>query len=304
MLTFLVLVFVTAISCEHFDELGLHFDYNTEYAPQYDSYKPRDYHFNYAVSDPHTGDHKSQWEVRENGVVRGGYSLLEPDGTTRIVEYIADEGGFRAVVKKIGTALYPEHVETLRPIIEQAIPETAHYRTYDGQISNYANTLDNPLPHVEPLLAEIPRVAEIHDDQHPTLVHPIPYQIQKPSFLYQHQQIYPGTIEVHQDSLQDNNQYLLVEPKASGYGGEVLPVIPIAPTYHTTIEYHGLTGNLEDDTRYNNAEPSRNYEYQGDYSERVHKVVRAPVSKGYNDMKSHKSTSQQFIIYYPDQNES
>lgn len=61
------------------------------------------YAFEYGVSDPYTGDHKSQWETKDvHGTVRGSYSLLEPDGTTRIVDYIADQHGFRAVVKKIG----------------------------------------------------------------------------------------------------------------------------------------------------------------------------------------------------------
>lgn len=77
--------------------------------------KPKDYQFEYAVSDPHTGDHKSQWESKQDGVVRGFYSLLEPDGTTRIVEYIADDHGFRAVVKKIGTAVHPEPEPIVRP---------------------------------------------------------------------------------------------------------------------------------------------------------------------------------------------
>lgn len=38
----------------------------------------------------------------------GGYSLYEPDGTKRVVEYTADKiHGFNAVVKKIGHAHHP-----------------------------------------------------------------------------------------------------------------------------------------------------------------------------------------------------
>lgn len=38
----------------------------------------------------------------------GGYSLYEPDGTKRIVEYTADKHhGFNAVVKKVGHAHHP-----------------------------------------------------------------------------------------------------------------------------------------------------------------------------------------------------
>ncbi|XP_018323212.1 cuticle protein 19-like [Agrilus planipennis] len=74
-----------------------------EYAPTFDNYVPADYTFEYSVSDPISGDHKSQWEHKKNGTVRGVYTFLEADGTTRYVEYVADKHGFRANVKRIGT---------------------------------------------------------------------------------------------------------------------------------------------------------------------------------------------------------
>ncbi|KAH9645325.1 hypothetical protein HF086_000488 [Spodoptera exigua] len=49
------------------------------------------YEFAYEVKDPHTGDDKSQHEARDGDVVKGVYSLHEPDGTVRIVEYHADK---------------------------------------------------------------------------------------------------------------------------------------------------------------------------------------------------------------------
>ncbi|TKX27839.1 cuticular protein RR-2 [Spodoptera litura] len=49
------------------------------------------YEFTYKVEDPHTGDKKSQHESRDGDVVKGMYSLHEPDGTVRIVEYHADK---------------------------------------------------------------------------------------------------------------------------------------------------------------------------------------------------------------------
>ncbi|XP_025198218.1 cuticle protein-like [Melanaphis sacchari] len=66
------------------------------------------YHFEYGVKDLHTQDIKSQQEVSDgNGNVKGSYSLVEPDGSTRVVEYTADrEHGFNAVVKKIEA---PQH---------------------------------------------------------------------------------------------------------------------------------------------------------------------------------------------------
>ncbi|XP_072940762.1 cuticle protein 19-like [Epargyreus clarus] len=74
-----------------------------------DYYAYPKYAFDYAVKDPHTGDHKTQWETRDGDVVKGAYSLAEPDGTTRIVEYTADKhNGFNAVVKRIGHAHHPQ----------------------------------------------------------------------------------------------------------------------------------------------------------------------------------------------------
>lgn len=57
--------------------------------------------FAYDVADPLSGDYKSQVESRVGGVVRGQYSLVDPDGTKRIVDYTADDvNGFNAVVRK------------------------------------------------------------------------------------------------------------------------------------------------------------------------------------------------------------
>jgi len=58
------------------------------------------------VNDPATYDVKSQAEYSDGKNVKGYYSLVEPDGTKRIVEYTADEYGFNAVVKKEGTPSY------------------------------------------------------------------------------------------------------------------------------------------------------------------------------------------------------
>ncbi|CAH2066265.1 unnamed protein product, partial [Iphiclides podalirius] len=79
------------------------------------------YGFNYAVNDPVTGDNKAQSEVREGDVVRGSYSLAEPDGTVRIVEYTADPvSGFNAVVKRVGQAVHPP--QALTPVVTKAVP--------------------------------------------------------------------------------------------------------------------------------------------------------------------------------------
>nr|AYA49929.1 cuticular protein 112 [Leptinotarsa decemlineata] len=67
------------------------------------------YEFNYGVADGHTGDHKSQHEVRDGDVVKGSYSVAEPDGTLRTVHYTADDhNGFNAVVSRSGHAVHPQ----------------------------------------------------------------------------------------------------------------------------------------------------------------------------------------------------
>ena len=59
------------------------------------------YSYAYDIQDALTGDSKSQHESRDGDVVQGSYSLVEPDGTVRTVEYTADPvNGFNAVVHK------------------------------------------------------------------------------------------------------------------------------------------------------------------------------------------------------------
>jgi hypothetical protein len=67
-----------------------------------DEYDPNpQYSFGYDVQDGLTGDSKSQVESRSGDVVQGSYSLVDPDGTRRTVEYTADPlNGFNAVVHR------------------------------------------------------------------------------------------------------------------------------------------------------------------------------------------------------------
>ncbi|XP_050424027.1 larval cuticle protein A3A [Adelges cooleyi] len=59
------------------------------------------YQYAYTVRDSLTGDAKDQEEVRDGDVVKGRYSLIEPDGSRRTVSYYADDvNGFNAVVQK------------------------------------------------------------------------------------------------------------------------------------------------------------------------------------------------------------
>lgn len=68
------------------------------------------YHYDYAVHDLKHHDIKHQWETRDGDKVKGEYSLIEPDGTKRIVQYEADKHtGFNAIVKRVGHAIHPTH---------------------------------------------------------------------------------------------------------------------------------------------------------------------------------------------------
>ncbi|XP_060526451.1 cuticle protein-like [Cylas formicarius] len=120
---------------------SLYNSYHGDYAGKYHNYEPSSYAYEYGVSDPHTGDHKSQWETKDKaGVVRGSYSLLEPDGSTRIVDYIADEHGFRAVVKKVDVHGHPENIEKHgepdqpQPVLVDGSPA---FKSYDGGVDAY-----------------------------------------------------------------------------------------------------------------------------------------------------------------------
>ncbi|XP_045470843.1 cuticle protein 7-like [Harmonia axyridis] len=86
------------------------------------------YNYNYGVSDAITGDNKAQSEVRDGDVVKGSYSVVEPDGSIRVVEYAADDvSGFNAVVKKIGPSAHAAPA----PVVPNPIA-AGHYGGYAG----------------------------------------------------------------------------------------------------------------------------------------------------------------------------
>ncbi|KAL0840199.1 hypothetical protein ABMA28_015489 [Loxostege sticticalis] len=73
-----------------------------------DYYAYPKYVFKYGVNDFHTGDIKTHHESRDGDVVKGQYTVVEPDGSIRTVDYTADKhNGFNAVVHK--TAPLSQH---------------------------------------------------------------------------------------------------------------------------------------------------------------------------------------------------
>lgn len=68
------------------------------------------------MQDALTGDSKSQVESRANGIVRGQYTVADPDGTRRIVDYYADPvHGFNAVVRKGPQVLVAKAAPVIAP---------------------------------------------------------------------------------------------------------------------------------------------------------------------------------------------
>lgn len=81
------------------------------------------YAFSYGVKDSLSGDDKSQHETRDGDVVKGQYSLVEADGTRRVVDYTADPiNGFNAVVSKQGLAVAPVAAVAAPAIVKTIAP--------------------------------------------------------------------------------------------------------------------------------------------------------------------------------------
>ncbi|XP_052873788.1 uncharacterized protein LOC128279106 [Anopheles cruzii] len=123
------------------------------YAPEY---AHPAYSFSYGVKDLHSGDVKSQWETRDDGIVKGHYSVVEPDGSIREVDYTADsKTGFNAVVKT--------HGPNAHPVQDDHHPH--HHQYYDehhsqSKINHFSKgqdhlILSSDLPHHEKEIAEI-----------------------------------------------------------------------------------------------------------------------------------------------------
>ncbi|XP_038210645.1 cuticle protein 8-like [Zerene cesonia] len=83
-----------------------------------------DYHYAYGVEDPHTGNQQNHKEFRDGDVVHGEYSLVEPDGSLRLVKYTADpKNGFQATVHK-QQAAHP-------------VPQPAQYQKREDDNNDY-----------------------------------------------------------------------------------------------------------------------------------------------------------------------
>jgi Insect cuticle protein len=95
-----------------------------------------------------TGDVKSQSEVRDGGNVKGQYSLVEPDGSVRTVDYTADDvNGFQAVVSKSAPTVHAKAyvaapVVHAAPAVHYAAPAPVAYAAPVGKFLSLKSQID------------------------------------------------------------------------------------------------------------------------------------------------------------------
>lgn len=78
-----------------------------------------------------TGDSKAQEETRDGDIVKGSYSLIEPDGSRRTVNYYADPvNGFNAVVQKDVAVVAPvAPVVAAKQVVAAPVPAAVPAKT-------------------------------------------------------------------------------------------------------------------------------------------------------------------------------
>ncbi|SPP82410.1 cuticle protein 19 [Drosophila guanche] len=102
-------------------------------------FPPASYSFNYAVNDESTGDIKEHSETRDGYVVRGFYSLVDPDGYKRTVTYTADDvHGFNAVVNRVPYAL-----KTVAVAVAPSVDERSKLAAVDITRSSGASSTES-----------------------------------------------------------------------------------------------------------------------------------------------------------------
>ncbi|XP_001356162.2 cuticle protein 8 [Drosophila pseudoobscura] len=108
-------------------------------------FPPASYSFNYAVNDESTGDIKEHSETRDGYVVRGFYSLIDPDGYKRTVTYTADDvHGFNAVVNRVPYALKTVAVAVAPSVVPAiALDERSKLQTVDITRSSGASPVES-----------------------------------------------------------------------------------------------------------------------------------------------------------------
>ncbi|KAJ1531919.1 hypothetical protein ONE63_000561 [Megalurothrips usitatus] len=155
--------------------------------PQYD--------FAYRIHDEETGDAKGQTEERRGDAVHGSYSVVDPDGTLRVVKYTADdEHGFNAVV-----SLTPGHSKPIVAVqrrvvavqqhhVDVPVPVQHHVLQSSSQqtVGNRRVLVEHPLHQAgattQQHLVQPPLTLGLHQDVQHLIPQPVPqgaYQLQQ-----------------------------------------------------------------------------------------------------------------------------
>ena len=69
--------------------------------------EPANYEFSYEVNDPDSGNDFGHEESRQDEEARGTYYVVLPDGRRQIVEYEADEEGYKPMIRYEDEGGYP-----------------------------------------------------------------------------------------------------------------------------------------------------------------------------------------------------
>lgn len=171
------------------------------------------------------------------------------------MEYIADDHGFRAVVKKLGTPIHP-------------IPES-HIQSLPAGITPYAPSL--PVKETyQPQLPVYEQYGGAYNGQYQNYVPEV-----KPEYVY------PAPVKVEQQYYQQPAPLVTYYPKPvetyypkPAEAPKPVPVVSYEPKQEEPeekVEYHGFTGNSDDDAAYTKHDDGEeeneeynegNYEYE------------------------------------------
>lgn len=140
---------MSAVKCGY---LHSPISYTSQIETEYDPNPSYNYH--YGVDDPLTGDTKSQIESRNGDVVRGRYTVVDPDGIKRTVDYTADAiNGFNAIISKtpvVTSRLVQNapvaHQPPLRPILHAA--PIAPVQQQQSQVAYSTSHVSTPISDV------------------------------------------------------------------------------------------------------------------------------------------------------------
>lgn len=180
------------------------------------------YRFEYFVNSPQTEDFKAQHEERIGDIVRGSYSLVEPDGRRRTVEYTADpQHGFNAIVKHEPIDATHPHPHPHSPHLHHKMPEPGHFFAVKPSPPNVASlrqSHDELLPTI-PLVSQSPIASPVSPPLYNLpppvvpLVHPPPLRTNiKPKKLFY---MLPQPLLYHPSEYSRPNQVPSALPKNS-----------------------------------------------------------------------------------------